>query len=419
MSEVAAGPASAEKRPPSLDGVRVLELGSFVAGPFAGQILGDHGAEVIKIEPPGAGDPMRQWGICKDGRSLWWPAIARNKRSVAVDMRTDAGQEVVRRLAAEVDVVLENFTPGRLAAWGMAYEDLAVVNPGVILTHVSGFGQTGPRASQPGFGSVGEAMGGIRHLTGWPDRTSTRAGISLGDEITAMFAVTGTLAALNERHRSGRGQEVDVAIYESVFAFMESLVADYELAGQIRGRSGPVLAGVAPSNVYPTADGMDVLVAANGDALFRRLADAMGRPELADDERYATHGARAVNQDDLDDLIADWTSSLKAGELTALLDDVAVPNGLIYTAADISTDAHYAARGTIERVHDRGLGITVPMATVLPRLSASPGVIRSTGPELGEHTHWALTEIAGYDGGEVDALVQAGVVTIGTAHEGK
>ena len=393
-------------------------MGSFVAGPFAGQILGDLGAEVVKIEPPGQGDPMRRWGITVSGRSLWWPALARNKRSVAVDLRTDRGREVVRRLAGRVDVLLENFTPGRLSGWGLGYDDLNRRNPGIIVTHVSGFGQSGPRAGEPGFGSVGEAMGGIRHLTGWPDRPSTRAGIALGDEISAMYAVTGTLAALQERSRSGLGQEVDVALFEAVFSFMESLVADYEIAGQVRGRSGSVLPGVAPSNVYTSADGKEVLIAANGDSPFSRLCEAMERPALAGDARYATHEARGTHQAELDELIGTWTATLDADVLMERLALHAVPHGLIYTAPDMVDDEHFAARETIVRKFDPGLGRDVPMPAVVPRLSASPGRIDSTGPELGQDTVWALTELGGYGADEVEDLLAAGVVEAGPAAGG-
>ena len=252
-------------RPP-LAGLRVLELGSFIAGPFAGQLLGDLGAEVIKVEPPGTGDPMRGWGVTVDGRSLWWPAIARNKQSVAIDLRTDPGRGIVRDLTAHVDVVIENFKPGTLARWGMDHATLSAANPGLVLVHVSGFGQTGPCATSPGFGAIGEAMGGIRHTTGDPDRPPARAGISLGDALAVLFAVIGTLAAVHERQTSGRGQEVDVAIYEAVLVLMESTVADFELGAVVRGRSGGFLPGVAPSNAYPTADGRDVVIAANAHA---------------------------------------------------------------------------------------------------------------------------------------------------------
>jgi formyl-CoA transferase/succinyl-CoA--D-citramalate CoA-transferase len=404
--------STAATGPPSLTGLRVLELGSFVAGPFAGQLLGDHGAEVIKVEAPGAGDPMRQWGLCRDGRSLWWPAIARNKRSVAVDLRTADGRQVVHRLADRCDVVLENFTPGRLAEWGMSYRELARTNPGLILTHVSGFGQTGPLSPRPGFGSVGEAMGGIRHLTGWPDRPSTRAGIALGDAFAALFAVAGTLTAVLERERSGLGQEVDVALYESVFAMMEGMVAEFELEGHVRGRTGSVLPGVAPSNVYEAADGRSVLIAANGDALFARLCQVMGRPDLASDERYATHAARAAHQAELDAHIAAYTATVPAADLMAALEAAAVPHSLIYTAADIASDPHYEARQMIRRVYDAGLDTVVPMPGVVPKLTRTPGSIRTVGPELGEHTHWALTAVAGYDEHDVQALVDRGVVAV-------
>ena len=324
-----------------LTGIRVLELGSFIAGPFAGQLLGDYGAEVIKVEPPSGGDPMRKWGHRDSaGHSYWWPAIARNKKSIAIDLRIAEGRMVVRRLASRSDVVLENFTPGRLAEWQLGYDDLVDDNPGLIMTHVSGFGQTGPRAADPGFGSIGEAMGGIRHTTGWPDRPSTRAGISLGDAIASLFAVSGTLAALNERQRSGKGQEVDVAIYEAVFALMESTIADYDLGGHIRGRTGSVLPGVSPSNVYPTLDGSDVLIAGNADAIFRRICAAMNRTDLSEDPRYATHESRGVNQLELDDIISAWTASQRVEELEAVLDEHAIPYGRIFTAPDTVSYTH-------------------------------------------------------------------------------
>jgi formyl-CoA transferase/succinyl-CoA--D-citramalate CoA-transferase len=295
-----------------LAGTTVLELGSLIAGPFAGQLLGDYGAEVVKIEPPG-GDPMRHWGVRRDGDGLWWPAIARNKRSVCLDLRTASGQELVRRLATHADIVIENFRPGRLAEWGLGYDALAAVNPALVLAHVSGFGQTGPRAADAGFGSIGEAVGGIRYTTGSPDRPPSRYGVSLGDALSGMFAVIGVLAALHEARSSGRGQEVDVAIYEAVHALMESTMADYELAGVVRERSGSVLPGVAPSNVYPTADGDEVLIAANADTVFGRLAGAMGRPELARDPRYATHGARGEHMAELDELIRGCDGVISCG----------------------------------------------------------------------------------------------------------
>ena len=390
-----------------LAGLRVLEIGAFIAGPFAGQLLGDLGADVIKIEPPGVGDIMRRYGVRVDGRSLWWPAIARNKRSVAVDLRDERGRDVVRRIAAGCDVVLENFKPGTLARFGLDYDTLARDNPGVVLVHVSGFGQSGPRAAEPGFGSIGEAMGGIRYTTGEPDRPPARTGISIGDSLAGLFAVVGTLAALTERTRSGRGQEVDVAIYEAVMALMESTVADFELAGVTRTRSGGILRDVAPANAYPTLDGRDVVIAGNADAVFARLCDAMGRPDLARD--LASHEARAARQDALDAEIAAWTRTLTADDLLALLRAHDVPVGPINTAADLTTDPHIAARDMIVRLA-AGFGADVPMTGVVPKLSRTPGAIRSVGPALGEDTDAVLRDLAGCAPNEIAALRDGGVV---------
>lgn len=393
-----------------LDGVRVLELGSFIAGPFAGQLLGDLGADVVKVEPPGDGDPMRRWGVCEDGRSLFWPSIARNKRSVAIDLRDARGVDLVRRLAVASDVVVENFRPGRLEAWGLTYASLAAEAPGLVLVRVSGFGQTGPRAADPGFGSVGEAMGGIRHTTGFPDRPPTRTGISLGDSLAALFAVVGCLAALQERSRSGRGQEVDVAIYEAVMALMESSLADLELGGVLRGRSGSVLPGVAPSNVYPTADGHELLIAANADALFARLSGAMGRPELAEDARFATHAGRGVHMEALDAEVASWTSSLPLAEVQARLEAAEVPVGRINTAADLLADPHVSAREMVQRVVASGYTHPVPMTGVVPRLSRTPGRVATAGPALGAHTDEVLAERAGLSPDELADLRAADVI---------
>ncbi len=367
-------------------GIRVLELGNFIAGPFAGQLFGDYGAEVIKIEAPDGGDPMRTWGVCVDDSSLWWPIIARNKRSVVADLKDPADLAFVQRLAGECDVVLENFRPGVLARFGLDHATLSVTNPGIIVTHVSGFGQTGPRSAEAGFGSIGEAIGGIRHTTGDADRPPARCGISLGDSLAAMFAVIGTLAALHERSASGRGQEVDVAIYEAVAALMESSMVDFEVADVLRARSGGSLPGVAPANAYPTSDGSEVLIAGNSDTVFARLCDAMNRPELAIDERYATHIARGHHEHDLDDLVADWTASMGSDELLALLREHTVPAGRVYTAADMLGDEHYAARDMVQRRASR-TGIDTPMIGVVPKFSRTPGSIADVGPTLGEHTH--------------------------------
>jgi crotonobetainyl-CoA:carnitine CoA-transferase CaiB-like acyl-CoA transferase len=361
--------------------LRVLELGSLIAGPFAGQLLGDYGAEVIKVEPP-SGDPMRRWGVVHDGEGLWWTSIARNKRSVVLDLRTDEGRAGARRLALSADVVIENFRPGQVAQWGLGYDDLVADNPGLVMVHVSGYGQTGPRAAEAGFGSIGEAMGGIRHTTGAADGPSSRTGISLGDSLAAMFAVIGALAALEERTHSGRGQEVDVALYEAVAALMESSLADAEIAGLVRGRTGGVLPGVAPSNAYPTRDGAEVLIAGNADSVFSRLCAAMGRSDLAVDERYATHGARGVNAAELDELIATWTATQDAQDLLSLLTQHGVPCGRVFTAADALRDPHYAAREMVRRLTSVG-GTNMPVTGVVPVFSRTPGSIRSAGPALG------------------------------------
>lgn len=377
-------PDSTRRTGPLL-GVRVLELGNFIAGPFAGQLFGDYGAEVIKVEAPDGGDPMRHWGVCLDDSSLWWPIIARNKRSVVADLKQPDDLAFVRRLAAECDVVLENFRPGVLARFGLDYDSLVADNPGIIVTHVSGFGQSGPRASEAGFGSIGEAVGGIRHTTGDPDRPPARCGVSLGDSLAAMFAVIGTLAALHERSRSGRGQEVDVAIYEAVAALMESSMVDYDVADVLRNRSGGTLRGVAPANAYPTSDGSEVLIAGNADTVFARLCEAMDRPDLAVDGRYATHVARGENERELDELIAEWTATIDADELLALLRAHTVPAGRVYTAADMLHDGHYAARDMVQRRTSR-TGVDTPMLGVVPKFSRTPGSIADVGPTLGEHT---------------------------------
>ena len=391
-----------------LGGVRVLELGSFIAGPFAGQLLGDYGADVIKVEAPGDGDPMRRWGVTLDGDSLWWPAIGRNKRSVTLDLRHERARELVLGLAERCDVVLENFRPGVLERWGLDYPALARVNPRVVLVHISGFGQTGPLAGQAGFGSVGEAMGGLRYTTGSPDRPPSRAGISLGDALASVFGVIGTLSALLAARERGTGQEVDVAIYEAVAALMESTMADYELGGVVRTRSGSVLPGVAPSNVYPTGDSAEVVVAANSDGVFARLCKAMDRPELGTDERFATHDARGANQDELDELVAAWTATLPCDDVLALLDEHGVPAGRIFTAPDMLRDPQYLAREMVQRITS-SQGWEVPMTGVVPRFSATPGAIRHAGPRLGEHTDEVLAELLGLDTTELAELHASGV----------
>ncbi|MBS4752221.1 CoA transferase [Nocardioides sp. zg-ZUI104] len=393
-----------------LDDVRVVELGQLLAGPFCGQLLGDFGAEVIKVEDPASGDPMRQWGREKPhGRSLWWPVVARNKKSVTADLRTAEGQDLVRRMLEKADVLIENFRPGTLERWGLAPERLWETNPRLVVTRVTGFGQTGPYASRAGYGSIGEAMGGIRYVTGDPDRPPARAGISLGDSLAATFACLGTLVALHQRERTGRGQVVDSAIYEAVLAMMESLIPEYQVAGYQRERTGTTLPNVAPSNVYPTADGEMVLVAANQDTVFRRLAAAMDRPELATDERYATHGARGHHMAELDELIARWTATQPADALLELLHEHGVPAGRIYKAADMLTDPHFAAREAIVRLTHPELG-ELAMHNVVPKLSESPGRVRHVGPRLGEHNDDIYRDLLGIDDDELSSLRSAGII---------
>jgi len=389
--------------------LKVLELAQLLAGPYCGQLLADLGADVIKVEQPGLGDPMREWGREQaDGRSLWWPIVARNKRSLTVNLRVEAGQEIVRELVRDADVLIENFRPGTLERWNLGYDALAAINPRLIMVRVTGYGQDGPYAHKPGYGSIGEAMGGLRYVTGDPGAPPSRTGISIGDTLAATFATVGTLAALHARERTGRGQVVDSAIYEAVLAVMESLIPEYELAGLIRERTGSILPNVAPSNLYPTSDGQAFLIAANQDTVFARLATAMGEPELAKDPRYATHGARGEHQEELDLHIADWTRTFTSEALAELMDAHGVPAGRIFRAPEMLADPHFAAREAIVPVPDRHHG-TLRMQNVVPRFSDTPGRIRWTGPELGEHTDEILTGI-GIARDRIDALRGEGVV---------
>jgi formyl-CoA transferase len=393
----------------ALGDVRVVEMGQLLAGPFCGQLLGDFGAEVIKIEPPGQGDPMREWGREKPhGQSLWWPILARNKKSITLNLRTERGQQLARNIIGTADVLVENFRPGTLERWGLGPTELWQTNPRLIVTRVTGYGQSGPYSARAGFGSIAEAMGGIRYVTGDPDKPPSRAGISLGDELAGVFAALGTLAALHARERTGRGQIVDAALYEAVLALMESLLPEWELAGYQRERTGSVLPNVAPSNVYPTLDG-PVLIAANQDSVFRRLAGVMGQPELADDERYATHSARGANAERLDALIRDWTSQHAAATLLELLHANGIPAGLIYRAADMLTDPHFAAREAIIRMVHPDFG-EIPMQNTFPRLSETPGQVVTLGPDLGQHNKEIYSGLLHLSADEVTALTADGVI---------
>ena len=387
----------------------VVELGTLIAAPFCGQILADFGADVIKIEDPKTGDPMRQWGrSLPKGHSPWWPVIGRGKKSVTLNLRSPEGQQIARDLIAGADIVVENFRPGTLEKWGLGYEALSAANPRLIMARVSGFGQTGPYAGRPGYGLIGEAMGGLRAITGEPDRPPARAGVSIGDSLAATHAVMGILMSLHVRERTGRGQVVDAAIYESVLAMMENMVTEYDLTGYVRERSGSVLPGIAPSNVYPTSDGM-VLIGGNGDTVFARLCEAMGEPGLKDDPRYVSHAARGVNQTELDERISAWTRTLTSEALLARLEQHGVPFGKVYSAPDMLDDPQFAAREAIATVNHPVFG-QVRMQNVFPKLSETPGEIRWPGPALGEHTDAVLGERLGLAADRLAALKTAGVI---------
>lgn len=373
-----------------LSDLKVVEMGTLIAGPFCGQVLGDFGADVVKVEDPGKGDPMRQWGrSLPKGLSPWWPVIGRNKRSVTLDLRQPEGRELALALIDQADVLIENFRPGAMEKWGMGYEVLAARNPRLVMARVSGFGQTGPYSQRAGYGLIGEAMGGLRHVTGEPDRPPARAGISIGDSLTALHAVIGVMMALHHRERTGRGQMIDAALYESVLSVMENLVTEYDLTGYVRERSGSILPGIAPSNVYPCANGESLLIGGNGDAVFARLAATMGREDLAADPRYATHAARGENQAELDRIVSDWTRNWPLPELLALLEANGVPCGRIFRAPDILEDPQFAARQSIVEVDHPVFG-KVKMQNAFPKLSETPGSVRWPGPALGEHTREVL-----------------------------
>jgi formyl-CoA transferase len=394
-----------------LSDLRVLELGTLLAGPFCGQLLGDLGAEVIKIEAPGQGDPMRVWGRQAEGeRSLWWPVVGRNKKAITLDLRCAEGQELLRELVARADFLLENFRPGTLERWGLGWQELSAINPRLIMIRVSGFGQTGPRAKDPGFGAIGEAMGGLRYVVGDPSSPPSRMGISIGDSLAATFACLGALSALHYRERTGHGQVVDSAIYEAVLAMMESLITDYDKRGFIRERTGAILPNVAPSNVYPTKDGL-VLIAANQDAVFGRLALAMGEPQLATDPCYATHQARGARQAELDARVGRWTSTLTTRAVLEILSKpaTAVPSGLIYRAPDMLEDEHFKARGSIVATPHPHFG-TLRMQNVAPRLSETPGSIRGPAPEMGEHNDEVYLKLLGLSSERYAALKSASVI---------
>lgn len=391
----------------ALAGLRVVEMGQLLAGPFCGQLLGDMGAEVIKVEPPGKGDPMREWGLGDE--KVQWEVIARNKKSVTCNLRIPEGQELARELIATADILVENFKPGTLERWGLAPEDLLKHNPGLIVARMSGYGQDGPYSDRAGFGGIGEAMGGWRYIVGEPDRPPARMGISIGDTLCATYGCMGVLAALHHRDKTGEGQVIDTALYEAVLQVMEGLVAEYDHGGVIRERSGSILPGIAPSNVYSCKDG-PFMIGANNDAIFKRLAKAMGRPELGEDERYATHLARGRNQAELDQLINDWTATLTIDEVDALMIEHSIPAGRVYTAKDMLADPHFAAREAIVEVETEGHG-PLKMQNAFPRLSKTPSGIRRPAPTTpGQHNAEVYGAALGWDESELAAKAEQGVI---------
>jgi crotonobetainyl-CoA:carnitine CoA-transferase CaiB-like acyl-CoA transferase len=389
-----------------LKDLRVVEMGQLIAGPFCGQLLGDMGADIIKVEPPGAGDPMRQWGR---GEPVWWEVIGRNKRSVSVNLRVAEGQALARKLIATADVLIENFRPGAMEGWNLAPADLLKAHPGLIVVRMSGYGQTGPYANRTGFGGIGEAMGGWRNIVGDPDRPPSRMGVSIGDSLAATYGCMGVLAALHHRERTGEGQIIDSALYESVLQVMESLVAEYAVAGVVRERSGSILPGIAPSNVYRCRDG-DYMIGANQDSLFGRLAEVMGQPELARDPRYVNHAARGANQAELDVLIEAWTLTRTVDEVEALMLAASIPAGRIYKAPDLVADPHIAAREAIIDVpHPRWPGLK--MQGVFPKMSVTPGSVRSIAPQVvGQHNDEVFRGLLGLGDDEMLALATAGAI---------
>ena len=392
----------------ALAGVRVVEMGQLIAGPFAGKMLGEFGAEVIKIEPPGSGDPLRKWRLLKDGTSVWWQAQSRNKRSIALDLRAPEGQDVARRLIAEADILIENFRPGTLEGWGLGWDDLRALNPGLVMLRISGYGQTGPYRDQPGFGVIGEAMGGLRHLTGEPGRVPVRVGVSIGDTLAALHGVIGVMMALYHRKvNGGAGQVIDVALHEAVFNVMESLIPEYSAFGAVREPTGSSMPGIAPTNAYRCSDGV-VLIAGNGDSIFKRLMQTIDRSDLANAPDLAGNVGRVARVAEIDAAIEAWTETRKVAEVLAAMAAARVPAGKVYTAKDIHEDPHYRARDMIvQQITRDGWSLDVP--GVVPKLTGTPGTLRSPAPRLGEDTDAVLRQF-GFDEAAIAALRARGVV---------
>ena len=399
--------------PGALAGIKVLELGTLIAGPFCARMLAEFGADVIKIETPDGGDPLRKWRVLKDGTSLWWSVQARNKKSLTLNMKDARGCAIAKKLALAADIVIENYRPGVLEKWGIGYEQLKRDNPAAIMVRLSGFGQSGPMKDQPGFGAIGESMGGLRHVSGFPDRPPVRVGVSIGDSVAALHGVIGAMMALRHRDATGgrsdgQGQMVDVALYESVFNLMESLVPEFDYAGVVRERTGGALPGIVPSNTYATADGESIVIAGNGDAIFKRLMLAIGRIDMAGDAGLARNDGRVPRSLEIDCAIQAWCSGLDIDSALAVLRAADVPAGKIYSVRDMMSDPQFLARGMFEQ-HQFADGTPVKMPAITPKLSATPGVTRWLGPTLGEHTDAVLLEL-GYSSEEIAILRRDGVV---------
>jgi crotonobetainyl-CoA:carnitine CoA-transferase CaiB-like acyl-CoA transferase len=393
-----------------LKGIRVLELGQLIAGPFTGSFLGYFGADVIKVEQPGVGDPLRKWRMMDGDTSVWWASMARNKKCITVNLRTEEGCEIIRKLVAECDVLIENFRPGAMEKWGLGPDVLRKENPGLIYTRISGYGQDGPYSSKLGFASVCEGLGGFRYLNGFPDRPPVRPNLSMGDTLAALHAALGILMAcirkLNDPQH--RGQVVDVAIYEAVFNLLEAVVPEYDRGGEVRECSGSTLTGIVPTNTYRCADGKDVIIGANGDSIFKRLCDVMGRPDMGDDPRFADNAGRVEHEPKIDAVIASWMKSMSSEDALSILEEAEVPSGPIYSVADMFTDEHFQARGLFEQVESNGAPLVIP--AMIPKLSDTPGETRWPGPPLGAHNVEILSDMLGLDAAQIEALKNSGAI---------
>jgi len=395
----------------SLEGVKVLELGSLIAGPFAGRLMAEFGADVIKVEPPEKGDPLRDWRHIYEGTSLWWRLQSRNKKSITVNLKSEEGQEIIQSLVKECDVLIENFRPGTMENWNLGYEKLSAINPGLVMVRVSGYGQTGPYRDKPGFGSVGESIGGIRHLTGHPDLPPTRVGVSLGDSLAAMYSVMGAMMALYHRDvtGTGKGQMIDVALYEAVFSLLEGSLPEFDKLGAVRERTGSSLPGIAPSNTYECNDGKYIVIGGNGDGIFKRLMEAIGRPELGEDKRFQSNSGRASHADYLDEIIEDWTKTIDFQTALDLLDKAKVPAGPIYSITDIIKDPHYLSREMIQNFKlNEDESLKIP--GVVPKMSETPGETKWLGPDLGQHTDEVMRNWLAFDDEKIDQLKGKGII---------